>query len=195
MEKMRAQSLADLVRMLEKVKSASAPCKRSDYINPPFWDCQSHQRPIDSLSALQYLDLWGWRGATDLISVVDDDESIRRTTKLLIESFGFRAAVFGSVADFLKSELVRETSCLVADIRMPGMNGLELQSHLAGEGCRNPIIFITVYDNKGLRGFAMRAGAAAFLRKPFDDEELCSEQFVRPYGTKLTKVKYQTSSL
>lgn len=90
--------------------------------------------------------------ATDLISVVDDDESIRRTTKLLIKSFGFRAAVFGSVADFLKSELVRETSCLVADIRMPGMNGLELQSHLAGEGCRNPIIFITVYDNKELRG-------------------------------------------
>jgi FixJ family two-component response regulator len=52
------------------------------------------------------------------------------------------------------------------------MNGLELQSHLAGEGCRNPIIFITVYDNKELRGWAMRAGAAAFLRKPFDDEEL-----------------------
>jgi len=109
---------------------------------------------------------------TNLISIVDDDDSIRRTTKLLIESFGFRAAVFESGEDFLESELVRDTSCLLVDIRMPGMNGLELQSHLAAKGCFLPIIFITVYDDKELRGRAMQAGAVAFLGKPFDDEEL-----------------------
>jgi len=109
---------------------------------------------------------------TNLISIVDDDASIRRTTKLLIESFGFRAAVFESGEDFLESELVRDTSCLLVDIRMPGMNGLELQSHLAAEGCSLPIIFITVYDDMELRGRAMQAGAVAFLGKPFDDAEL-----------------------
>lgn len=110
--------------------------------------------------------------ATNLMSIIDDDESIRRTTKFLIESFGFRTAVFESAEDFLESGLVRDTSCLLVDIRMAGMNGLELQSHLAAKGFDMPIIFITVYDNKELRGRAMHAGAVAFLEKPFEDEEL-----------------------
>ena len=110
--------------------------------------------------------------AKNLVSVVDDDESIRRTTTLLIESFGFRAAAFESAEGFLKSDERHDTSCLIVDVQMPGMNGLQFQSHLAAEGCGIPIIFITAYDDRESRGRAMQAGAVAFLSKPFGDEQL-----------------------
>ena len=108
----------------------------------------------------------------NLISLVDDDESIRRTTTLLIESFGFRATAFESAQSFLKSGQMHETSCLIVDVQMPGMNGLQLQSHLAAAGHNIPIIFITAHDNKELRQQALQAGAVAFLGKPFSDELL-----------------------
>ena len=108
----------------------------------------------------------------DLISVVDDDESVRRTTTLLIESFGFRAATFESAETFLKSGHSHDTSCLIVDVQMPGMNGLQFQSHLAAAGCGIPIIFITAYENNDSRRRAMQAGAAGFLGKPFSDEQL-----------------------
>jgi len=109
--------------------------------------------------------------ASNLISIVDDDESVRRTTKLLVESFGYRAAVFESAESFLKSDQLFHTSCLVVDIQMPGMDGLQLQSHLADEGYSIPIIFITAYGDKSRRR-ALQAGAVAFLDKPFSDEQL-----------------------
>src|SRR5271167_412152 len=107
-----------------------------------------------------------------LISVVDDDESIRRTTTFLIESFGFRAAAFESAEGFLKSVELHDTSCLILDVQMPGMNGLQLQSELAAAGYGIPIIFITSYDDRESRGRAMQAGAVAFLGKPFSDDQL-----------------------
>jgi len=110
--------------------------------------------------------------ASNLISIVDDDESVRRTTKLLVESFGYRAAVFESAESFLKSDHLYDTSCLVVDVHMPGMNGLQLQSRLAGEGYFIPTIFITAYGDKESRRQAMEAGAVAFLAKPFSDEQL-----------------------
>jgi FixJ family two-component response regulator len=110
--------------------------------------------------------------ASNLISIVDDDESVRRTTKLLIESFGYRAAIFESAETFLKRGQLKETSCLVVDIQMPGMNGLQLQSHLAAEGCFIPIIFITAYGDQESRRQALQAGAVAFLDKPFSDQQL-----------------------
>jgi FixJ family two-component response regulator len=113
-----------------------------------------------------------FRVARKLISVVDDDESVRRTTTLLIESFGFRAAAFESADAFLRSGQLHDTACLLVDVQMPGMNGLQLQSQLAGAGCRIPIIFITAYDDKESRRRAMQAGAVAFLGKPFSDEQL-----------------------
>jgi len=117
--------------------------------------------------------LRGQLGVTkNVISLVDDDESIRRTTRLLIESFGFQAAAFESAELFLKSGQLHETSCLIVDVQMSGMNGLQLQSHLAAAGCKIPIIFITAYDNKELRQQALQAGAVAFLSKPFNDELL-----------------------
>jgi FixJ family two-component response regulator len=110
--------------------------------------------------------------AKNLVSVVDDDESIRRTTTRLIESFGFRAAAFESADGFLRSGQLHDTACLIVDVQMPGMNGLQLQSHLAAEGCVIPIIFITAYDEKESRRRAIQAGAVAFLGKPFSDEHL-----------------------
>ncbi len=110
--------------------------------------------------------------AKNLISIIDDDESVRRTTIRLIESFGFRAAAFESAERFLSSLHLNDASCLIVDVRMPGMNGLQLQSQLAAAGCRIPIIFITSYDDKESRQRAMQAGAVAFLGKPFTDEEL-----------------------
>ena len=112
------------------------------------------------------------RGRKNLISLVDDDESVRRTTTLLIESFGFHAATFESAESFLKSGQVHDTSCLIVDVQMPGMNGLDLQRHLATAGYEIPIIFITAYDNKESRKQALQAGAIAFLGKPFNDQLL-----------------------
>jgi FixJ family two-component response regulator len=111
-------------------------------------------------------------GRKELISLVDDDESIRRTTTLLIQSFGFEAAAFESADNLLKCSQLQETSCLIVDVQMPGMNGLQLQRHLAESGYKIPIIFITAYDNKELLQQAIQAGAVAFLSKPFNDELL-----------------------
>jgi FixJ family two-component response regulator len=110
--------------------------------------------------------------ARNFISVVDDDESVRRTTTRLIESFGLRAAAFESAETFLRSRLRDDTSCLIVDVQMSGMNGLQLQSHLAAEGSGIPVIFITSYDERESRRRAMEAGAIAFLGKPFSDEQL-----------------------
>jgi FixJ family two-component response regulator len=107
-----------------------------------------------------------------LISLVDDDESIRRTTRLLIQSCGLQAAAFESAETLLKSGQLQETSCLIVDVQMPGMDGLQLQRHLAALGYKIPIIFITAYDNKESRQQALQAGAVAFLSKPFNDELL-----------------------
>ena len=110
--------------------------------------------------------------ASNLISIVDDDESVRRTTKLLIESFGYRAAVFESAETFLKPSQLNDTCCLVVDVQMPGMSGLQLQKHLAAERWSIPIIFISAYGNNESRRQAKKAGAVAFLDKPFGDEQL-----------------------
>jgi len=108
----------------------------------------------------------------NLISVVDDDESVRRSTRLLVESFGYRAAVFESAEGFLRFGQLRDTSCLVLDVQMPGMDGLQLQTQLAAEGCGIPVIFITAHDDQESRRRALRAGAVAFLGKPFTDQQL-----------------------
>jgi FixJ family two-component response regulator len=110
--------------------------------------------------------------ARDLVSIVDDDESVRRTTTLLLISFGFRAQAFESAETFLRSGSLNDTCCLIVDVQMPEMNGLELQAQLAATGNRLPIIFITGYDDEESRRRAMRAGAVAFLVKPFSNEQL-----------------------
>ena len=107
-----------------------------------------------------------------VISVVDDDASVCRSTELLIESFGYRAAAFQSAESFLNFRQRQDTGCLVLDVQMPGMNGLELQRQLTAEGCTFPIIFMTAfYDMESCRR-AMEGGAVAFLAKPYGDEQL-----------------------
>jgi FixJ family two-component response regulator len=128
--------------------------------------------------------------AENLISLVDDDESVRRTTTLLIESFGFHSAAFDSADSFLKSDQLHKTACLIVDVQMPGMNGLELQSHLATAGYKIPIIFVTAYDNKESRKQALHAGAIAFLGKSFSDKLLLQairEALRHDEGTAMTK--------
>jgi FixJ family two-component response regulator len=107
-----------------------------------------------------------------LVSVVDDDESVRRAMERLIRSFGFTVVVFASAEELLVSGHLRDTSCLILDVHMPGMNGLQLQAYLLQAGCLMPIIFITAYADEKVRAQALRAGAACFLEKPFSDAAL-----------------------
>jgi FixJ family two-component response regulator len=107
-----------------------------------------------------------------LISVVDDDQSVREATTSLLKSNGFRAEVFSSAEDFLASRYLNETKCLVLDVQMPGMNGLELQRRLTYENRSIPIIFISAHINQEVRKQAARSGAVDFLPKPFSEEAL-----------------------
>ena len=107
-----------------------------------------------------------------MIAIVDDDESIQDSLQDLIESAGLEARCFGSAEAFLESGLHRQAACLITDIRMPKMSGLELQSKLIEEACNVPIIFITAHGDAGMRIRAMREGAVEFLAKPFDHQLL-----------------------
>ena len=107
-----------------------------------------------------------------LVAIVDDDESVRGALQGLMKAAGLRTRAFPSAEDFLNSGLLHETACLIADIRMPGMSGLELQEKLNCERCRIPTIFITAHGDAKMRLHAMRGGAVEFLAKPFDDEVL-----------------------
>ena len=107
-----------------------------------------------------------------LVAIVDDDDSVRGALQGLMKEVGFPARAFASAEEFLKSGEQQQTACLIADIRMPGMSGLELQAKLNAEHCRIPTIFITAHGDEKMRMQALRAGAVEFLAKPFDDEAL-----------------------
>jgi FixJ family two-component response regulator len=107
-----------------------------------------------------------------LVAIVDDDESVQSALQDLIESDGLSTLCFGSAEQFLDSEARHKAVCLIADIRMPGMSGLELQEKLKAEGCRIPIIFITAHGDDEMRIQAMREGVVEFLSKPFNDAVL-----------------------
>lgn len=107
-----------------------------------------------------------------VIAVVDDDESVRETTKGLIRSVGFSAEAFGSAEDFLASEHLGRTDCLIADVNMPGMSGLDLHERLAGAGRVIPTILITAYPNDRIRMRALNAGVRCYLLKPFAEGDL-----------------------
>jgi FixJ family two-component response regulator len=109
---------------------------------------------------------------TKLVVVVDDDDSMRSAVQDLLEAVGLPATGFASAEEFLRSGKQHETACLITDIRMPGMSGLDLQAHLNAERCRIPIIFITAHGDEKMRLRARREGAVEFLSKPFDNEVL-----------------------
>ena len=107
-----------------------------------------------------------------LISVVDDDDSVRESLSGLIRSVGFRVMVFASAEEFLNSNHLSDTDCLILDVRMPGMNGLELQRRLATGHISIPVIFITAHGDEEARVRALNGGAVEYLLKPFSEEAL-----------------------
>jgi FixJ family two-component response regulator len=109
---------------------------------------------------------------TKLVTIVDDDASVRVTLQELLRSAGFASRAFEAADDFLASDHQQEMACLITDIRMPGMSGLELQAKLNTERCNIPTIFITAHGDEEMRLQALRAGAVEFPPKPFDDEVL-----------------------
>jgi FixJ family two-component response regulator len=103
-----------------------------------------------------------------VISIIDDNASVRFATRRLVRSLGYVAHTFASAAEFLQSPYLKETSCVIADVQMPGMSGVQLQDVLIAQGFSVPMIFITAFPEEKIRSRAMQAGALCFLSKPFD---------------------------
>src|SRR5271165_6757694 len=124
-------------------------------------------------AALDWAAIWEAEVAEKpVISIVDDDASVREGTADLIEAMGFNAEAFDGADDFLKSSRLHSTSCLIADVRMPGMTGFELHNHLVGSGNFIPTILITAFPDDRDRARALRAGVICYLAKPFNEDEL-----------------------
>jgi|SRR5712691_108207 len=107
-----------------------------------------------------------------VISIVDDDEAIRTALQSLVRSLGYLSNAFASAEEFLDSPHVPETSCLITDVQMPGMNGIELQNRVKTLGFSTPVIFVTAFPDERIRARALEAGAIGFLNKPFDGRDL-----------------------
>jgi FixJ family two-component response regulator len=127
---------------------------RARFYHPHVWVVL--RRKIASLSVIP------------VISVVDDDASVRNATQNLVRSMGYTVRTFASADAFLQSGYLKDTSCVIADVQMPGMNGVELQSLLRAKGCHIPFIFISAFPEATIRQRALRDGAICFLAKPFD---------------------------
>ena len=117
---------------------------------------------------------WCALANASLISIVDDDPSIREATMSLLEAYGYTAAAFASAEEFLGSEQLARTSCLVTDVRMTGLSGLELLRHLLNVGYRIPTIIVTAHPEAHVRMTALDLGARCFLTKPVEEESLIS---------------------
>jgi len=107
-----------------------------------------------------------------MIAIVDDNNGVRDATEQLVRSLGYSTSTFASADEFLKSEQVSNTSCLITDLHMPGLSGLDLQDQLIARGHRIPVIFMTACPEENARTRAMKAGAIGFLSKPFNDDQL-----------------------
>ena len=107
-----------------------------------------------------------------LVAIVDDDELFRRSVERLVRSAGFNVATFGSAEDFLDSADLDRVTCAILDMRLPGMNGLDLMQRLIARPTPMPIVFVSAHEEAAMRAMALRAGALAFLKKPFDNSTL-----------------------
>ena len=114
----------------------------------------------------------GSDATVSLISIVDDDESVREATKGLMMAIGYVAETFESAVDFLNSDGARHTSCLIVDMQMPGMTGLELYGRLVASGHPIPTIVVTAYPDDRIRARALKAGVICYLTKPFSEDDL-----------------------
>jgi FixJ family two-component response regulator len=107
-----------------------------------------------------------------VVAIIDDDASVRATTDSLVRSLGYFVYAFASAEEFLLSNHLDDLSCVIADVQMPGMSGIELQAHLVTQGYRVPFIFFTAFPDERIRAQALRAGAICYLTKPFDGDSL-----------------------
>ena len=107
-----------------------------------------------------------------LVAIVDDDELFRRSIERLVRTAGFNVATFASAEDFLDSADLDRVTCAILDMRLPGMNGLDLQQRLIARPTPLPIVFVSAHEEAAMRAMALRAGAIAFLKKPFDNSTL-----------------------
>src|SRR5260370_31890492 len=144
-------------------------------IFPAFW--RAHLWPM--WATLQAANLSRRSRAEDkqlqnvsIVSIVDDDESVRLAVKSLVRSLGLIANTFASAEEFLQSPHVNDTSCLITDVQLPGMNGLKLQNVVLAQGRGMPIIFVTAFPEERFQKRALEAGAVGFLSKPFDGQTL-----------------------
>lgn len=121
-----------------------------------------------------------------MIAVVDDDASVRATTDSLVRSLGFNVRTFASAEDFLRSSRLNDTSCVIADVQMPGMSGVELQTHLLSQGSRLPFIFMTAFPDERVRARALRAGAICYLTKPVEEHSFieCLNTALERHGSR-----------
>ena len=143
-------------------------------MNPPL---NQYQSTMDTPHRVEHTGLMerhqkGGAGERTRVSVVDDDESVRESLPDLLKEFGFEAWAFSSAQEFLASGCVNRTGCLILDIAMPGMTGLDLQRELQLRGHKIPIIFITAQTDEAVRGRAFEQGAVRVLLKPFNDTDL-----------------------
>jgi FixJ family two-component response regulator len=121
-----------------------------------------------------------------IISIVDDDKSIREAAKMFISSLGYAAATFASAEEYLESDRLRDTACLIADVQMPGMSGVDLQNHLRANGHCTPVIFMTAFPEESIRERALEAGAFGFLSKPLSEAILtaCLDRALAHYRSR-----------
>ena len=130
-----------------------------DHISPREWLRHSPRFLIERMDALAQV---------PVISIIDDDPSVREATHRLLRSLGYVARAFVSADEFLRSSQVSDNSCVISDVKMPGMSGVELQRHLQMQGCQVPLIFMTAFADESVRTQALNAGAICFLTKPLE---------------------------
>jgi len=130
-----------------------------------------------------------WARVLQAVCIIDDDESVRVATTCLVRSLGLTVRTFASGEEFLNSPYVEDAGCMIVDVNMPRMSGLELQSSLREKGLAPPIIFITAYPEERARARALEAGAIGYLDKPFDSATLieCLDLALRPESDKVAK--------
>jgi len=124
-----------------------------------------------------------------VIAIIDDDASVRATTDSLVRSHGYIVYTFASSEDFLRSSHLTDTSCVIADVQMPGMSGVELQTHLLTQGNRVPFIFFTAFPDERVRARALNAGAICYLTKPFEEQSFiqCLNAALERHGSGISK--------
>jgi FixJ family two-component response regulator len=139
----------------------------------PFRVSGEHRRNIRRTRQASGMHLKATRMSVNpVIAIVDDDEAVRIATASLLRSFGFETRIFASAEDFLAAGMDTQAACLITDVQMPGVGGIELQKILCARKCPIPILFMTAYGNEAVRQRALAAGAVCFLEKPFDGETI-----------------------